>query len=59
MARPIDVDVDDDENPPPCPWCQARAVVELTRQTEDVRMFMCANCARTFLIRCELLPPPR
>ena len=50
---------EDDATPPPCPWCQAPAVKELTDSTGtgDVRWFMCGSCARMFYIRWELLTP--
>jgi transposase-like protein len=58
MAKSLDLEVDDDEKPPPCPWCHAAKIVELTHASDDVRMFICASCARTFLIHCEFLNPP-
>jgi hypothetical protein len=49
--------LDDDSKPPPCPWCMAPAIKELTDPASDVRWFTCASCARMFYIRCELQTP--
>jgi transposase-like protein len=51
-------DADATEKPPPCPWCHASGVREITVGSGDTRWFFCESCKRVFSIRCELLKPP-
>ena len=54
---------DDDEKPPPCPWCNVSGVVEITAASHDAsgdtRWFRCQSCSRVFFIHIEPLQPPQ
>jgi len=49
---------DDDEKPPPCPWCLVSAVREITARNRDTRWFLCQSCSRAFSISFEPQKPP-
>jgi hypothetical protein len=53
-------DTDDTEKPPPCPWCHASGVKEMTGSdgSSDARWFHCQSCERMFSIHFERLKPP-
>jgi transposase-like protein len=50
---------DDNEKPPPCPWCNVPGVREITTSNaeDDTRWFICQSCSRVFSVRFE--PPPK
>ena len=54
-----DDETDEDQQPPPCLWCHAAGVREITTGRSDTRWFFCESCKRVFSIRCELLKPAR
>ena len=54
-----DDETDEDQQPPPCPWCHAAGVREITAGSGDTRWLFCESCKRVFSIRCELLKRAR
>lgn len=49
----------DDTKPPPCPWCHASGVKEITTPNaeDDTRWFHCQSCNRMLSIHFEPLKP--
>jgi hypothetical protein len=55
------MDHDDNEPPPPCPWCGRNRILEIDPDLDGNRWFRCEACLETFRIRAVKLstPPPK